>query len=220
MDIALNTISDEPILMNQIFVELISMNQIYVERGLTKSVCSSLVHLSNSDSTYLLHHIILSHSIFTYLIYHNFFLIPFLRICLTNASFHATYLRIYSTINILSHPGQNHFYVSTQHMYSFVSSTFHSTYRLDRKYSFSPWTKPFLRTYSTHLFFCILDIPFYVSTRPYDMLAHPWQTISMYLLNTYIVSYPRISFSSYLLNHKYSFSPWTKPCLRIYSTLW
>ena len=34
MDIALNTISDEPISMNQIFVEPILMNQIFDEHGL------------------------------------------------------------------------------------------------------------------------------------------------------------------------------------------
>ena len=177
--IALNTISDEPISMNQIFVEPIStnqifvehgsMNQIFLERGSTKSVCSSLAHLSNSDSTYL------SHSIFTYLIYHNFFRIPFLRIYSTKGSFQATFLRIFSTINLLSHPGQNHFYVSSWHIYSFVSLTFHSTYLLDRKYSFSPWTKPFLRTYLTHIFFRILDIPFLRIYLTINILSHPQQ---------------------------------------------
>ena len=119
------------------------------------------------------------------------------------------------------------------------------------------WTKPFLRTYTTHIFFRILDIPFYLSTRPYDILDHPWHTIYTYQLDTYcstffrileipllriystinilshprqnhfyvptrlndILLYPRHSISTYLLNHNYSCSPWTKPFLRTYSTM-
>jgi hypothetical protein len=130
--ISMNQIFVEPILTNQIFVEHGSMNRVFLEQGSTKSICSSLVHLSNSNSTYLLHHIILSHSIFTCLIHHNFFRIP-----------------------------------STHLLDQRILSRYISTYLLDHQYSFSPWTKSFLRIYSAHICFRILDIPFYVSTRPY-----------------------------------------------------
>ena len=86
--------------------------------------------------------------------------------------------------NILSHPRHLYFFVSTQPEYSIATST-----------------PPFLRIYSTKIFYCILDT-----------------SSSSYVLNQNVLSHPRHLYFFISTRPKYSIASSTPPLLCINST--
>ena len=116
--------------------------------------------------------------------------------CILNTSF-SKYLLAQ---NILSHPWQPCFYISTLPRYSFASLTPLFYVSTQPKYSCASMTSTFSCINLTNIFFCIPDTP--ISTYPLDqsILAHPQH------LHLYVSTRP-----------KYSCASSTSPSLRVYS---
>ena len=186
-------------------------------RGTIQFLCTHSTKIffricDTSISTYQLDQNILAHHQ-----NHNFYVSTWPKYSVTSLTL--LFLRIYSTKiffrirdtsistyqldrNILSHPRHLNFFVSIRPKYSIASST-----------------PPFLRIYSTRIFYCILDTSnFFVSTRPEVFYRILDTSISSYLLDRNILSHPQQLHFFVSTRPEYSIASSTPPFLRIYLT--